>query len=252
MPDIGDFIRWSAKIAIAAPGTPSDFRRSRRSAYKIAKCVAGFRLLKSFLEPFSQNLDCESSAEQTDVTTWFKKRLERFRITFTINGRMTNWPCLKKQMFILHLPLAVSSLSVTILICVLIFSRKHKRESHVCRLPISLLIEAWNRQHKYEFPHSPRDKLNVTWLQSCFSIHSASFSTDRKVNWSTIVWTSCLTWVVRVWNNLILLLLYAIERARPLKFVLILRPEGCFSFAKTGPPDQPVCKSNASFFNLEK
>ena len=44
MPDIGDFIRRSrrsAKIAIAAPGTPGDFRRSRRSAYKIAKCVAG-------------------------------------------------------------------------------------------------------------------------------------------------------------------------------------------------------------------
>ena len=43
-PDIGDFIcrsRRSAKIAIAAPGTPGDFRRSRRSAYKIAKCVAG-------------------------------------------------------------------------------------------------------------------------------------------------------------------------------------------------------------------
>ena len=41
MPDIGDFIRRSrrlAKIAIAAPGTPGDFRRS---AYKIAKCVAG-------------------------------------------------------------------------------------------------------------------------------------------------------------------------------------------------------------------
>ena len=40
MPDIGDFIRRSrrlAKIAIAAPGTPGDFRRS---AYKIAKSVA--------------------------------------------------------------------------------------------------------------------------------------------------------------------------------------------------------------------
>ena len=34
----GDFIHRSAKIAIAAPGTPGDFRRS---AYKIAKCVAG-------------------------------------------------------------------------------------------------------------------------------------------------------------------------------------------------------------------
>ena len=33
--------RRSAKIAIAAPGTPGDFRRSRRSAYKIARCVAG-------------------------------------------------------------------------------------------------------------------------------------------------------------------------------------------------------------------
>ena len=46
MPDIGDFIRRSrrsAKIAIAAPGTPGDFPRSRRSAYKIAKCVAGLR-----------------------------------------------------------------------------------------------------------------------------------------------------------------------------------------------------------------
>ena len=38
MPDIDD----RQKIAIAAPGTPGDFRRSRRSAYKIAKCVAGF------------------------------------------------------------------------------------------------------------------------------------------------------------------------------------------------------------------
>ena len=47
MSDIGDFIRrsWrSAKIAIAAPGTPGDFRRSPRSAYKIAKCVAGLIL----------------------------------------------------------------------------------------------------------------------------------------------------------------------------------------------------------------
>ena len=46
MPDIGDFIRRSrrsAKIAIAAPGTPGDFRRWRRSAYKVAKCVAGFK-----------------------------------------------------------------------------------------------------------------------------------------------------------------------------------------------------------------
>ena len=43
MPDIGDFIRRSAKIVIAAPSTPGDFRRSPRSAYKIARCVAGFR-----------------------------------------------------------------------------------------------------------------------------------------------------------------------------------------------------------------
>ena len=46
MSDIGDFIRRSrrsAKIAIAAPGTLGDFRRSPRSAYKIAKCVAGLR-----------------------------------------------------------------------------------------------------------------------------------------------------------------------------------------------------------------
>ena len=45
MPNIGDFIRRSrrsAKTSIAAPGTPGDFRRSRRSAYKIARCVAGF------------------------------------------------------------------------------------------------------------------------------------------------------------------------------------------------------------------
>ena len=44
MPDVGDFIRRSrrlAKIAIAALGTPANFRWSRRSAYKIAKCVAG-------------------------------------------------------------------------------------------------------------------------------------------------------------------------------------------------------------------
>ena len=47
MSDIGDFIRWSrrsAKIAIAAPGKPGDFHGSRRSAYKIAKCVAGLKL----------------------------------------------------------------------------------------------------------------------------------------------------------------------------------------------------------------
>ena len=44
MSDIGYFIRrsWrSAKIAIAAPGTTGEFRRSRRSAYKTARCVAG-------------------------------------------------------------------------------------------------------------------------------------------------------------------------------------------------------------------
>ena len=44
MPDSSDFIRrlrQAAKIAIAAPGTPGNFRRSPRSAYKIAKCVAG-------------------------------------------------------------------------------------------------------------------------------------------------------------------------------------------------------------------
>ena len=43
MPDIGDFIRrlrGQVKIAIVAPGTPSDFQRS---VYKIARCVAGFR-----------------------------------------------------------------------------------------------------------------------------------------------------------------------------------------------------------------
>ena len=40
MQNIRDFIRRSRrsrKIAIAAPGTPGDFRRSRRSAYKIAR-----------------------------------------------------------------------------------------------------------------------------------------------------------------------------------------------------------------------
>ena len=40
MPDIGDFkrrSRRSAKIVIAAPGTPGDLRRSRRSAYKIGR-----------------------------------------------------------------------------------------------------------------------------------------------------------------------------------------------------------------------
>ena len=45
-PDISDFIRRSrppAKMAIAALGTPDHFRRSRRSAYKIARCVAGLR-----------------------------------------------------------------------------------------------------------------------------------------------------------------------------------------------------------------
>ena len=45
MPDISNFIRRSrrsAKIAIAAPGTPDVFRRP---TYKIARCVAGLRLL---------------------------------------------------------------------------------------------------------------------------------------------------------------------------------------------------------------
>ena len=37
-------MRRSAKIAIAAPGTAGDFRRSWRSAYKITKCVAGLNL----------------------------------------------------------------------------------------------------------------------------------------------------------------------------------------------------------------
>ena len=48
MPDIGDFIRrsWrSAKIAIAAPGTLGNFRRSPRSAYKIAWYIAGFGIM---------------------------------------------------------------------------------------------------------------------------------------------------------------------------------------------------------------
>ena len=43
MPDIGDFIpqsRGLANIAIAAPSTIGDFRRSPWSAYKIARCVA--------------------------------------------------------------------------------------------------------------------------------------------------------------------------------------------------------------------
>ena len=45
MPGIGDFIRQSwrpAKIAIAALGTHGDFM-CRRSAHKIARCVAGLR-----------------------------------------------------------------------------------------------------------------------------------------------------------------------------------------------------------------
>ena len=53
MPDIGDFIRRSAKIAIAAPGTPGDFRRSPRSA-KIARCVTGFSLMKVLTQPMSR------------------------------------------------------------------------------------------------------------------------------------------------------------------------------------------------------
>ena len=64
MPDIGGFIRLLAKIAIATPGTPGDFRRSPRSAYKIAKCVAGLILradalvlccmiLLSYTDPFA-------------------------------------------------------------------------------------------------------------------------------------------------------------------------------------------------------
>ena len=35
-----------AKIGIAALGIPGDFRRSRRSANKIAKCVAGFTAIR--------------------------------------------------------------------------------------------------------------------------------------------------------------------------------------------------------------
>ena len=58
MSDIGDFIRRSrrsAKIAIAAPGTLGDFRRSPRSAYKIARCVAGLRLLKEDIHVLLSN-----------------------------------------------------------------------------------------------------------------------------------------------------------------------------------------------------
>ena len=58
MPDIGDFIRQSrcsAKIAIAAAGTPGDFRRSRRSAYKIARQVefASFSIARRLAADFS-------------------------------------------------------------------------------------------------------------------------------------------------------------------------------------------------------
>ena len=56
MPDFSDFIRRSrrsAKIAIAAPGTPGDFRRSRRSAYKIARCSPGFDKKRKKLSCFS-------------------------------------------------------------------------------------------------------------------------------------------------------------------------------------------------------
>ena len=56
---IGDFIRRSrlpAKIAIAAPGTPGDFRRSRRSAYKIARWHLPARVLRANRSFFSQEI----------------------------------------------------------------------------------------------------------------------------------------------------------------------------------------------------
>ena len=73
MPDIGNFIRRSrrsAKIAIAAPGAPGDFRRSRRSAYKIAKCVAGLS------KP--NNQICKSQYFLTDCTYLYIGRKEVF------------------------------------------------------------------------------------------------------------------------------------------------------------------------------
>ena len=90
MPDIGDFIRWSrrsAKIAIAAPGTPGDFRRSRRSAYKIAKCVAGLSRQHNwrFYTPIAANL----------IASDFRHRLMRthLAIFFTDRGDVALQHC---------------------------------------------------------------------------------------------------------------------------------------------------------------
>ena len=73
MPDICNFILRSprsAKIAIAAPGTPDDFRRSRRSAYKIAKCVAGLKaLLCSWLEMYLIHHPREKKKEKKNKKT---------------------------------------------------------------------------------------------------------------------------------------------------------------------------------------
>ena len=75
MPDISDFkrrSRRSAKIAIAAPGTPGDFRRSRRSAYKIAKCVAGLRsLFRTHLGSFSNDYGDDSENDTIKMNSRF-------------------------------------------------------------------------------------------------------------------------------------------------------------------------------------
>ena len=91
MPDIGDFIRrsWrSAKIAIAAPGTPCDFRRSRRSAYKIAKCVAGLRPV-STIDLFTVELGFWARKERL-FTFRLRSRFEIDKLTvLTLNSLRT-------------------------------------------------------------------------------------------------------------------------------------------------------------------
>ena len=55
--DIGDFIRlsrWSAKIAIAAPGTPGDFRPIAEIGVWNRRCVDDFELSFRALSPYSE------------------------------------------------------------------------------------------------------------------------------------------------------------------------------------------------------
>ena len=69
--------RRSAKIAIAASGTPGDFRRSWRSAYKIARCVAGFKPATHLAILYAANLIASENRKglmRTHLAIFFSDR----------------------------------------------------------------------------------------------------------------------------------------------------------------------------------